>query len=1371
MEKLSVQKPFTVLVAVIIVLALGGVSMTSMTTDLLPDMSLPYLMVIVPYPGASPEKVEAEVTLPMENALGVVKNVENVHSVNSENYATIQLEFASGTNMDSALVNVSSAVNQVAAGLPAGCGTPTMLEIGMNMIATMYVAVSREGDDVYALSDYVDREVIPAFQRQNGVASVTAVGLVEKSIQVDLNREKIDELNARILEHADSALNEAREALEEAQRQVDEGQQELEKQQSRFGRTLASSLFRQIDAPASELSGQLRETITALIEELDTLQEAISGPVGEADDTLDDINAALDDVRAALETLREQGQIDAPEELSGLISALRELYQLLDPGSGALSSLFAAAERLNAAIVRAQNLLDQISAADAAGTLDERISAARDALNQLYDQTEQVPGLLDTLEKLYAGLSQGQLDAAVAFAAAAQQLTQAQTQLAEAFAQYDAAREQALSSANIDMLVDSSTLSQLIYAQNFAMPAGYIDDENDNSWLLRVGEEYGSEADIAGALLSDIDGIGTIRISDIADITVIDNAGLNYANLNGEDGIMLCVFKSSTAGTNAVSRACDRAMRQLMADDARLSMVKLVDQGKYITLIVNSIVESMALGALLAILVLALFLKDIRPTIIVGISIPLSVLFALVLMYFTKLSLNMMTLSGLALGIGMLVDNSIVVMENIVRLKTRGMAAPRAAVQGTKQVAGSIIASTLTTISVFVPMIFTEGTVRELLVPLSLSVSYCLIASLLVAVTVIPASASTILSRVAPKPNRTMERVQAKYGVALRWCLGHKPVALAVSIALLVFSIYRVLTMGIVILPSMTSDTISVTITTPEEDDRWTSYHRVDEVMDAMLSVDGIDDIGIMDSGSVLSSVSALAGRSSGSYGRYICYVTLPDGTGSRTIERMIAEIKEKTADFDFDIDVSSSGMMDFTSFFSSGLSINIYGGDGDELARIAAEVAEAVRNVEGFTDVSDGSEDASATLHLIIDKDKAMEYGLTVAQIYAQIAGRLATDVTGTSITVEGVEMDVTVSNNTDPLTRENLLDMEFTANSFGAAAGGDMSSMMGAFAGFGETEEPETETSEDVEAENDEGENGEEPSQDDQETADASVHYLREFATIEETQSASSIERENLRRYVTVSATTAEGYNTTVLSRTLQPEIDRISATLPNGYSIVLGGESEEVNDMVVQMLGLAALGLLFIYLVMVAQFQSLLSPFIILFTVPLAFTGGMLGLIVAGQQMSMLALMGFLILMGTVVNNGIVFVDYTNQLRLGGMEKWDALVATGQTRMRPILMTTLTTILAMAQLIFGDDMGSQLGGGMSIVIAGGLLYATLMTLFIIPIMYDILYRKQPNVVDVGDDINDVPDDAAEFLEQLRAERESQKSREPQENTEKTP
>ena len=251
-----------------------------------------------------------------------------------------------------------------------------------------------------------------------------------------------------------------------------------------------------------------------------------------------------------------------------------------------------------------------------------------------------------------------------------------------------------------------------------------------------------------------------------------------------------------------------------------------------------------------------------------------------------------------------------------------------------------------------------------------------------------------------------------------------------------------------------------------------------------------------------------------------------------------------------------------------------------------------------------------------------------------------------------------------------------------------------------------------------------------------------------MEETVGLTSIRRENQSRYITVTAKAKEGENITLLAREVRGDIEAYNRTLPTGYSIDVGGESSQVNKMLVQMGELMALAFLFVYLVMVAQFQSLLSPFIILFTIPLAFTGGMLGLIVTGQQLSMLSLMGFLILMGTVVNNGIVFVDYANQLRIGGLKRRDALIATGKTRMRPILMTALTTILAMGQLIFGSDMGAQLGSGMAVVIAAGLLYATLMTLYIVPVMYDILFRRAPLSVDVGDDIDEVPDDAAEYL-----------------------
>ena len=332
--------------------------------------------------------------------------------------------------------------------------------------------------------------------------------------------------------------------------------------------------------------------------------------------------------------------------------------------------------------------------------------------------------------------------------------------------------------------------------------------------------------------------------------------------------------------------------------------------------------------------------------------------------------------------------------------------------------------------------------------------------------------------------------------------------------------------------------------------------------------------------------------------------------------------------------------------------------------------------------------------------------YGLTVAQVYQQIAARLTTTTTAqTPVTVDGTTMNVQITDNLDPVTKENMMDMTFETSVLSTDG-----------------------------------------------TTTTGTCTLADIAEWETGTAPDSITSENQTEYVTVTADTLEGYNTTVQSRVLQKKLDEFAAGggMPEGCSYTMGGETENVDFMVQEMVQWMALALPFVYLVMVAQFQSLLSPFIVLFTVPLAFTGGLIGLLVTGQQLTMISLMGFIVLMGTVVNNGIVFVDYANQLRLGGLERRAALVATGKTRMRPILMTTLTTVLAMLQMVFSGDMASQLMSGMAIVIICGLSYATLMTLYIVPILYDMLFKKPPLNVDVGsdDDLDDIPDDAAEFI-----------------------
>ncbi len=1285
MIKTSVKKPFTVLVAVIMVIVLGVVSLTNMTADLLPEISLPYLIVVSTYPGASPERVEADLVRPLENALGTISGVTGVYSTCAENYGMVQLEFEEDTDMDSTLVKVSSALQEAAASLPELCSTPSIIEISMDMMATMYVSVSREDYDVYQLSNFVTNTVQPYLEAQEGVAQISPVGIVEQSLHVQLDQAKIDSLNETLLESISAALAAAAQELDAAEQQVTEGKAELEKAQSSFGQTMAETLFGQIDQSVSQAADEVKNQLDILLTQIESLSSYITD--SDFAKTLDSLILQLESIAAQL----DRQNLSAEELLlitGSLRSIVADLQQLTQQLSRDMESLVSP-ESLD--LFRSQ--LTQI---------EKTLEGLTGAMNG-------VPDMLAGLEDAYAGLTQAQLEAAVGFATASAELSSAQAALTEARAQYESAKAQALDNANVGQLLSISTLSQLIYAQNFSMPAGYIQDAQGTSWLLKVGNSFETPEEISDALLVHMDGIGDVRLSDVATVTIIDNSGDSFARLNGQQSVILSIYKDGTHGTNETANNCLDAFAELESKYPGTRLVSLMNQGSYIDIIVKSVLSSMVLGALLAIIILALFLKDVKPTLVVSISIPLSVLFTLVLMYFTGLSLNMMTLSGLALGIGMLVDNSVVVMENIYRLQSRGVSAARAAVQGTRQVAGAVISSTLTTVCVFLPLVFTTGMVRELLLPLGLCIGYCLMASLIVALTVVPAAASTVLRNARHKEHKLFDHFLESYGKFLNWCLDHKAVPLSASIGLLAICVAVVLNMGIVLIPEMTSTQIQISVTTPEELTREESYTMADDLIATLLTVDGVDTLGVMDSG---SSAGLFGGMSAGSdsYGSYQFYVVLPEDTAASRVNEILDNIRQVTQNHPCSVDASAGSIDDLTSLLGSGLSVRISGSDLATMEQISEKVAQIVAEVEGYTDIQSSFSNGEPAIQLSVDKDAAMAKGLTVAQIYLAISDRLTTtaNVSGT-VTLNGVTMEVTVQSGAEPLTVESLMQLQLQGSALDESGGSVVQNVL-----------------------------------------------LSEVATVQQTTTVGSISRENLSRYVTVSASVADGYNATLLSRDLSQKLDAYtdSGALPYGYSVSLEGESSTVNEMVGQMVLLLAMGCLFIYLVMVAQFQSLRSPFIVLFTVPLAFTGGIVGLIVSGQQLSLLSLMGFAVLMGTVVNNGIVFVDYVNQLRIGGLDRRNALIAAGKTRMRPILMTALTTILALFQMIFADDMAGQLGGGMAVVIVGGLAYATVMTLIIVPVIYDCFFKKQPHHVDIGsDDLDDVPDDAAEYIAQLQA------------------
>ncbi|MCR5837780.1 MAG: efflux RND transporter permease subunit [Lachnospiraceae bacterium] len=1308
MTKFFVKKPYFILVAVIIVLTVGGVSLSKMQTDLLPEFELPYLLVIATEPGASPEKVQKDVTDVLENTLGTVNGVEDISSTSSNNYCMLTLSFADDTNMDSAMVRVSRALDTIE--LPEEVGKPNVMEISMDMLATMYVGVDVKGMDIKELSEYTKDYIKPYVEKQPGVGSVSVSGLVEDTIEIRLSKDKIDEINDKILSKTNDKLADAKKDIDDAEKKITDGkkeiedqEKELEKKQNDTNKELADSAVKINQAQATKAAyeaslASLQASKTALEAEKKAYEDAkISDAYAGFEQMFATFNAQLG------ETAKMMG-ITIPADLKEAVENKEEtenfLKWLQQVGAGeqvkdvTYDSMKQVYDVVNTRLPQIETEL---------ANLDTEIKAAEAVLKTVKDKM----GDLDSAEsKLYEGgygAAAGFGSGSAQLAAAKTQLDSAKDELKKAKKQLEDSRQAAIDNSNIDALLKLDTLSGLIYAQNFKMPAGYVDDKNDVQWLVEVGDNYDTPEQIRDMVLTKIKDVGTIKVSDVADVTVINNAGDNFSKINGKEAVLLSIYKSSTSGTSEVTKSLTKAFDKLHKEDKNVSITVLMNQGDYITDTVSSVLSSILLGAFLAIFVLALFLKDVKPTIVVAFSIPFSVLFAIIIMYFTGITINVMSLGGLCLSIGMLVDNSIVVIENIYRLRHHGISAARAAVQGTRQVAAPIIASTITTVCVFLPMVYTTGTIADLLMPFAFTISYALIASLIVAMTVVPTVASVILKNTKTKGHRIFDKITDKYAKALEFCLKVKIVPLGIAILLFVLCLVRSLNTGLALLDDMESDQIMGTLVLEEDVDKDTAYKTADEVIELVMSVDGVNKVGVLD-GNSGSTSSVLGSNAADNYSNFsFIILTDQDIKSTKEFKRIIKDIEKKTKDVKCEnFTVSASAMGSMSDMMGTGVTVQIFGDDTEKLIEISEDLVSKFEKIKGCVDVTNGIDENDKQIHLKMDKDKIAAKGLTVAQIYQEIAAKISTEKTAISMEYSGATVDVNIIDETDKLTYENILDMEVTATKM--------------------------------------NESGQQVSK---------KYKLSKFATIEEGLTVSSITRQNQATYINVECGVDENHNATLLSRKIQKIIDGYK--LPEGYTMEISGSTEQVMDMVWQMLEAIALGALLVYLVMVAQFQSLLSPFIIIFTIPLAFTGGMIGLILYGKTISALAMMGFMILMGTVVNNGIVFVDYVNQLRMRGVSRHKALIATGVTRIRPILMTAMTTILSMSVMVFSTDAGNAMQKSMAIVVCFGLIYSTFMTLFIVPVMYDILYKKQPKNIDVGDEnLDDIPDEASELLDQ---------------------
>lgn len=1548
LSRYSVKRPYTVVVGVVLILLLGYVSFTSMQTDLLPDMTLPYAIVYTMYPGASPEEVETVVTRPVEQAMATISNIETVNSVSSENISMVILEFSQSANMDAVTVEMRESLDQIGGYWDDTIGSPIIMKLNPDMLPVMVAAM--EGGDLTQsqLTALVDNEILPELESIEGVASVSATGTIEEQVQVLLREDKIKAVNKKITAALDDKFEEAEEELNEAQSELDEGMDQLEEGQKELIDKTSSAQgqlstgqaqlitgqaqideklaeveagLTQLDASEKELKSKEKELkegeealqqlpaqrealvaqqaqlesviaqleaaplqlaqleaaiaadqaeISSLKSQIEALQAiagagqtgspsqdgtgtqteapaqggaevqteasvqneartqtdasaqaqdvaamntngaalivngelrtqsagdadhafltvseevrtrsaedgpdmapadsegalaaadgaaeagadagmaayAESGAVSDAGDVMaapaesdvildsaveaspegapgadasagdsltilsqseieemvDQITQGVQDAQPAAQLAELQSRLVAKEqELASLQTAKQQALSGLSvlgvDTTGDYASMVSSIDTVKSGLISRKLQLD-----DGIATMDETIENMTEQLQTLAQGKEaivqgkeqiksgrkqlqgakqqllaakaQIASGQSSIPEAVAALNSAQISATIEMAAGKAQLTSGQKELDAALEQVKAQKDAAYDQADVTQIITADMVKGLLAAQNFSMPAGYV-TEDGTDFLVRIGNKFDSTEGLEELVLLDLhmDGVDPIKLSDVADVTVLDDSDTIYAKVNGHEGVMFTMQKQSGYSTGDVSNKIKEKFAQLEAKDDNIHIIRLMDQGIYIDMVVNSVIENMLSGAVLAILVLLLFLKDIRPTFVIACSIPISIMAAIVLMYFSGITLNIISLSGLALGIGMLVDNSIVVIENIYRLRGLGYTAKRAAVEGAGQMAGAIAASTLTTICVFLPIVFTEGITRQLFVDMGLTIAYSLLASLVVALTLVPMMGAGLLKNVKEKRSRFFDWICRGYGAMLRVTLKVKFLVLLLAVGLLGLSGYLAISKGTAFMPEMESTQISVTVQAPKGSMLAETGALSDQVIDRILTIQDVTDVGAMNgSGSAMSSLTGGGGQSAN---EQVSMYVLLDEDKTITNEELAKQIMEKTSDLDCEVIVNTS-TMDMSALGGSGISVQIKGRDLDQLKSMAGEVAELVKGVEGTKNVSDGIEEKTLELRLVVDKEKAISYQLTTAQVFQFLQQKLADATSATTLSTLSQDYPVMVVSDTDEaLTREKIKKLKIT----------------------GKNEE-----NQDVEV------------------------PLSKLVEFQNTEGFSSINRESQTRYVTVTAELEDGSNIGLVASDVKAALAEYE--VPEGYSIEMTGEDETINEAMGQVVKMLALAVVFMYLIMVAQFQSLLSPFIVMFTIPLAFTGGLFALYLTDSPVSVIAMIGFVMLSGIIVNNGIVLVDYINQLRREGMEKRDAIVEAGRTRLRPIIMTALTTILGLLTMALGVGMGADMVQPMAIVTIGGLTYGTLLTLFVVPCIYDIFNRKK--------------------------------------------
>ncbi len=817
--------------------------------------------------------------------------------------------------------------------------------------------------------------------------------------------------------------------------------------------------------------------------------------------------------------------------------------------------------------------------------------------------------------------------------------------------------------------ISQSQIIQVLRAQNISLSGGFL-ESGRQELPLRTEGDFESISEIENIVIANFKNT-PIYLKDVAIVKDTHKEVRGFSRTNGEEGVLMMINKQSGANTSRVAEEVKKtlpSLRQYLPDDINFSLV--MDQSLMIKNSTDSVTQSGLIGALLAMLVVYLFLRNWRPTLAIGLAIPLSVIATFIPIYLVGYTLNLMTLAGLSLGIGMLVDNAVVVIENIYRHLEKSKKRKKSAIIGANEVALAITASTLTTIAVFLPMSFGSGVAGQLSRGLSLTIIFALSSSLFVAISLVPMIASKIFKKEKDEKKSKssfFEKSRRYYEKLLAWSLKHR--LKTVFFALFLFFLTLALTpfIGAEFMPKSDQHIMMVNLEMPLGSSLSETDKAVKPIEEALFKYAKNSLVSVTSFiGQDTSDAHAVSMGMSGGINKATIMIRLKEKNKRDLSGEDIKEIIRKNKPIIRGLKIT---YMDMSAMMMGGapspIEVKIFGKDLDKLKELSDDIAEKIKKVNGLRDVQSDFDLGKPQLSIKIDKEKASYFGLTVADVSSQIKGAMQ-GVVATKFRQEGEETDIRVRYDEE---YRNNLEKVLNLN---------IHSPRGA------------------------------------------VISLGQVAQIKQSRGPVQIKREDHLRVITLSADVA--------NRNIGKATDDVKKVLenynfPTGYFVEFGGAQKQMQETFGTMAFALLVGILLVYMVMAAQFESFVYPFVVMFEIPLAFIGVGLGLFLTRQSLSLPSFMGLIMLSGIVVNNAIVLIDYVNQLRKKGLSKFDALLVGGSNRLRPILITSITTILGMLPMALTRHEGSEIMRPMAIAVIGGLLASTFLTLIIIPVAYSLI------------------------------------------------